>query len=119
MDEAAEFKFASGNMNYWMVVTREELIGADGRKFYSNGPITVTASSDSDQPYQGKSPGLGVSPLPYIVSVEAGIRRREFSSQDPNVCMGWYKCVYTEDSQNDKLHLLVGEGGMDVFIRTL
>ena len=111
--------FASGNMKYWLVITREELLGADGGKYYNKSPVTVKASSDSDQPYQGKSPGLGVSPLPYIVSVEAGIRRREFSSQDPNVCMGWYKCVYTEDSQNDKLHLLVGEGGMDVFIRTL
>ena len=53
-EEAEEFLFASGNMKYWMVFTREELLGADGRKFYSNGPITVTASSDSDQPYQGK-----------------------------------------------------------------
>ena len=46
--------FASSNMKYWMVVTRVELIGVDGRKFYTYGPITVTASSDSDQPYQGK-----------------------------------------------------------------
>ena len=93
MEEAEEFMFASGNMKYWLVITREELLGADGGKYYNKSPVTVKASSDSDQPYQGKSPGLGVSPLPYIVSVEAGIRRREFSSQDPNVCMGWYKCV--------------------------
>ena len=62
-EEATEFLFASGNMKYWMVVTREELLGADGRKFYSNGPITVTASSDSDQPYQGKALGCLSSTL--------------------------------------------------------
>ena len=45
--------FASGNMKYWMVVSREELIGADGGKKYSESPITVTASSDSGLPYQG------------------------------------------------------------------
>ena len=52
-EEAEDFMFASGNMKYWLVVTREELIGADGGKHYSNSPITVMASSDSDQPYQG------------------------------------------------------------------
>ena len=55
MEEAEEFMFASGNMKYWLVITREELLGADGRKRYNGSPITVTASSDSDQPYQGKS----------------------------------------------------------------
>ena len=55
-EEAEDFLFASGNMKYWLVVSREELIGADGGKKYStNNPITVTASSDSDQPYQGLS----------------------------------------------------------------
>ena len=61
MEEAEEFMFASGNMKYWMVITREELLGADGGKRYNGSPITVTASSDSDQPYQGKSPWLLVS----------------------------------------------------------
>ena len=45
--------FASGNMKYWLVVTREELIGKDGRKYYEDSPVTVIASSDSCQPYQG------------------------------------------------------------------
>ena len=45
--------FASGNMKYWLVVAREELIGVDGGKKYNYSPVTVTASSDSDQPYQG------------------------------------------------------------------
>ena len=61
-EEAAEFKFASGNMNYWMVVTREELIGADGGKYYYQEPITIT-SSDNDQPYTGKSLGCLSSTL--------------------------------------------------------
>ena len=50
-------------MKYWMVVTREELIGADGGKYYFQIPITVTASSDSDQPYQGKLLGCLSSTL--------------------------------------------------------
>ena len=45
--------FASGNMKYWLVV-REEIIGTDEGKRYSNSPLTVTASSESDQSYQGK-----------------------------------------------------------------
>ena len=52
-EEADEFLFASGNMKYWLVVSREELIGADGKKYYSDSPVTITASSDSSQPYQG------------------------------------------------------------------
>ena len=47
-EEAEEFLFASGNMKYWMVVTREELLGADGGKYYLRDPITLTASLDSD-----------------------------------------------------------------------
>ena len=40
-------------MKYWLVVSREELIGADGKEKYTNRPTSVTASSDSDQPYKG------------------------------------------------------------------
>ena len=62
-EEAAEFLFASGNMNYWLIITREELIGADGGKYYEKGtPITIT-SSDNDQPHQGKSLGCLSSTL--------------------------------------------------------
>ena len=43
MKEAEEFMFASGNMKYWLIVSREELIGVDGGKKYANSPITVTA----------------------------------------------------------------------------
>ena len=53
MEEAEEFLFASGNIKYWLVVTREELVGADGGKYYDNSPVTVTASSGRCQPYQG------------------------------------------------------------------
>ena len=52
-EEAEEFLFASGNMKYWLVVTREELLGTH----YFNSPVTVSASSESCQPYQGKSLG--------------------------------------------------------------
>ena len=58
VEEVGDFLFASGNMKYWLVVSREELLGADGGKRYNGGPITVPASSDSWQPYQGKSLGL-------------------------------------------------------------
>ena len=40
-------------MEYWLVVSRKELIGADGKEKYTNRPTSVTASSDSDQPYKG------------------------------------------------------------------
>ena len=62
-EEAEEFLFASGNMKYWMVFTREELLGADGGKYYMRDPITVSASSDSYQPHQGKSLGCLSSTL--------------------------------------------------------
>ena len=62
-EEAANYMFASGNMNYWLIITREELIGADGGKYYEKGtPITIT-SSDNDQPHQGKSLGCLSSTL--------------------------------------------------------
>ena len=51
--EAEEFLFASSNIRFWLLVSREELLGADGRKKYSGSPITVMASSDRCQPYQG------------------------------------------------------------------
>ena len=53
--ESEEFLFASGSLKYWLIVSREELIGVDGKKKYSvsDSLITVTSSSDNDQPYQG------------------------------------------------------------------
>ena len=42
------------DLEYWMIVSKEELIGSDGSKWYTNEPITITASSESDTPYQGK-----------------------------------------------------------------
>ena len=53
LEEVGQFLFASGNMKYWLVVSREELVGVDGGKIYSEAPVTVRASSHSDQPYQG------------------------------------------------------------------
>ena len=51
--KAEEFLFASNNIKFWLLVSREELLGADGRKKYSGSPITVMASSERCQPYQG------------------------------------------------------------------
>ena len=51
--EVDEFLFASDDKKYWLVVSREELIGADGDKLYANAPVTVIASSASCEPYQG------------------------------------------------------------------
>ena len=53
VEEVADFLFASGNMKYWLVVSREELIGVDGAKKYNGSPVTVKSSSHSDQPYPG------------------------------------------------------------------
>ena len=53
-EDYQEFLFTSVDLEYWMIVSKEELIGSDGSKWYSNEPITITASSESDTPYQGK-----------------------------------------------------------------
>ena len=55
LEETDEFLFASGNMKYWLVVSREELLGSNGDKIYYHAPITVMASSYSSEQYQGPS----------------------------------------------------------------
>ena len=55
LQDYQEFLFTSVDLQYWMIVSKEELIGIDGSKWYSEEPITVTASSESDTPYQGRS----------------------------------------------------------------
>ena len=67
LEEAEEFMFASGNMKYWLIVSREKLIGVDGLKRYDKSPVTITASSDRCQPYQGDHFSLGS--LSILVSV--------------------------------------------------
>ena len=119
-EEATEFKFASGNMKYWMVVTREELIGADGGKYYYQEPITIT-SSDNDQPYTGKSLWCLSSTLRLFQSPPwSGGKAIILRSPRIPICIGWTQCVYSEDSNTNSNinNLLVGEGGMDVYIRT-
>ena len=44
LEDTEDFLFASGNMKYWLVVSREELLGTDGNKIYYYDPITVMAS---------------------------------------------------------------------------
>ena len=100
LEEAEDFLFASGNMKFWLIVSREELIGVDGEKYY-DGVITVTASSESETPYKTKG------------------RNRHNRSPDPFVFMrmGYYQPVYIEDSYNHKYTGILKEGGMFVFIR--
>ena len=43
--------FASGNLDYWLIVDKLEIIGADGDKFYTAQPITVLISSISCDSY--------------------------------------------------------------------
>ena len=50
-----EFLFASGNMKFWMRATKDEIIGNDGQKLYSNQDIKITSSSKSCSPYTGKT----------------------------------------------------------------
>ena len=56
-EEAEEFGFASGNEKYWLVVSREELIGIENKDFV---PLLVLASSD-DQPSLGKSTWISLN----------------------------------------------------------
>ena len=37
-----------------MIVGKEDLIGADGEKYYANEPITVKASFAQDTPHTGE-----------------------------------------------------------------
>ena len=59
--EVDEFLFASDDKKYWLVVSKEELIGADGGKLYANAPVTVIASSASCEPYQGDYLNFNIS----------------------------------------------------------
>ena len=121
LEEAEEFLFASGNLKYWLVVNRAELIGVDGRKFYGWSYISITASSDNQQPYHGKS--LRCLLLLEIVNVLARLRNRGPGHvdglQDPHVSIRdiMQQMLYTEGSTMHGNTLLMTEGGMDVFIR--
>ena len=66
LEETEDFLFASGNMKYWLIVSREELIGVDGEKYY-DGVITVTATSESETPYKTKGTGTIVVRIPLFL----------------------------------------------------
>ena len=104
------------------MVSRAELIGVDGRKYYDWSPIAITASSDSQQLYYGESLRCLLS-LEIVMIVLAKMRNRGPSNidgvQDPHVSIRdiMEQMLYTEGSTMHGNTLLMTEGGMDVFIR--
>ena len=49
-----EIMFATGDLQHWMIVEKDELIGSSGTKYYSNQPIRILASSEQCDPYYCK-----------------------------------------------------------------
>ena len=52
-DEFDEFLIASGNMEYWMRVTRNDLVGEDNLKQYTNEQIRILSGSRQCYPTYG------------------------------------------------------------------
>ena len=117
-EEAEEFGFASGNERYWLVVSREELIGIENKDF---APLLVLASSD-DQPSLGEHLDLSPFRSEYDGFYLANLKNRgdpEKYPEDPYVLIredSPKQCVYAEGSIYDNNQILKAEGGMDVFI---
>ena len=117
-EEAEEFLLASGNMKYWLVVSREELIGIENDDVVS---LPVLASSE-DQPSQGKHLDLCPSKSRSVFYLGKMMNRGKTLSipQDPEVFIRQsspFQCVYGEGSMQFHNEILKTEGGMNVFIR--
>jgi len=104
-----EFLFASGNMKYWLIATKDEIVGADGERKYANLPINIISSYKSCSPYTAKMyrrfPDNAADPL--------------VSAQDHHSTGG---LLYGEDTYSGKNHLTKllrepGTNGFDVYIR--
>lgn len=107
IEEFDEFLFSSGDKKYWLVVSKEELIGADGGKLYADSPITVIASSSSCEPYQAKMYKRTIFGDDPWVSIQ-----NHFPIEDNQM-------VYGEISSAEHNQILGAHGGMDVFIRKM
>ena len=46
-----QIMFATGDFKHWMIVSRDDLIGNNDRKYYRNEPILVESSSEQCDPY--------------------------------------------------------------------
>ena len=52
--EYSEFLFSSGACKHWAVIRKEDLIGEDGDKWYSNADVDIQVSSVNSTPYKAK-----------------------------------------------------------------
>ena len=52
--EYSEFLLSSGDCKHWAVIRKEDLIGEDGDKWYSNADVDIQVSSVSSTPYKAK-----------------------------------------------------------------
>ena len=97
--------FASGDLNYWLIVDKLEIIGADGGKFYTAQPIPVIISSISCDSYTAvwyRRAGERTDPW---VSIK---------NHGPGELM-----VYGGNSVAEHNDILPSAGGMDVYIRNV
>ena len=44
LDEFDDFLFSSGNFDYWMIAKKEDIVGVDGLKNYTNEEIQIQSS---------------------------------------------------------------------------
>jgi len=95
-----EFLFISGNGNSWLRVTKAELIGENGFKFYLEKPIQIIASDMKCSPYTGI------------------MDRQLHELHDPIVkqSYGKVKTYYKENNAIDYFDDTM-DGGLNVYIR--
>ena len=97
--------FSTGNCKDWLIVNKDDIIGPDGEKYYSNGLISIVTSSISGDPYSARW------------------YRRKSTLEDPWVSVR----NHTDPAGNIMLHgqnnarghakILNSNGGASVFIR--
>ena len=97
--------FSTGNCKHWLIVSKDDIIGLDGKKYYRNGLISIVASSSSGEPYSAK----WYRRKPYLADPLVSVR----DHHDPagNVLL------YAGQKLMAHLEILRWNGGASVFIR--
>ena len=54
LDDFDEFLFSSGNLAYWMISTKDAIVGEDGLKTYADEQIPIKSSYQSCKPSTGR-----------------------------------------------------------------
>ena len=99
--------FASGDLAHWLIVKKEEIIGSDGEKWYSNQAIPVLMSSSSCKSYAARWFRRSGVRFDLWVSI------KDYFPQKENMM------VYGGKSDTSHAQILKTSGGMDVYIRNI